>query len=136
MKTSAGFQEIAHTADWELAMWAPDLVGLLEQAARGVYALAGTTLEPAPRQAAEVTLEAADAEGLLVRFVSELLYLAEQENLGFDAFDLRLDGLRLTARLEGAPIQGQEKEIKAVTYHRLAVRATPEGLEANLVLDV
>jgi SHS2 domain-containing protein len=136
MKTTAGFQEIAHTADWELTVWAPDLAGLLEQAARGIYALADTTLESAPRQHVEFTLQAEDAESLLVRFVSELLYWAEQENLGFDSFQLHLDSLRLTARLEGAPIAGQEKEIKAVTYHKLAVRSTPGGLEANLVLDV
>jgi SHS2 domain-containing protein len=37
----AGYREREHTADWELEVWAPDLPRLLEQAARGMYRLAG-----------------------------------------------------------------------------------------------
>ena len=40
-----GYREIEHTADWELKVWAPDLRGLLEQAARGMYALSGIILD-------------------------------------------------------------------------------------------
>ncbi|MFC2053874.1 archease, partial [Chloroflexota bacterium] len=31
----AGFREIEHTADWELEVWAPDILELLKQAAIG-----------------------------------------------------------------------------------------------------
>ena len=41
----AGYRELEHTADWELEAWADDLPGLLEQAARGMYALSGVRLD-------------------------------------------------------------------------------------------
>jgi len=40
--SQSGFREREHTADWELQVWAPSFSGLLEQAARGMYALSGT----------------------------------------------------------------------------------------------
>jgi SHS2 domain-containing protein len=135
-KTFAGFREIEHTADWELAVWAPDLAGLLEQAARGMSALSGTRLQPSPRQARAFTLPFTDPESLLVSFLSELLWLGEQDGLGFDVFTLELEAEQMHAHLEGAPIAARSKEIKAVTYHKLAVRRTGCGLEVNLVFDV
>ncbi len=131
-----GYREIPHTADWELEVWGPDLPALLEQAARGMYALAGTRLAAGPRQNREADLQAADAESLLVSFLSELLYWGWQENLGFDAFELHLQDNHLKASLHGAPIAEQAKEIKAVTYHKLAIRQGPRGLEVNIVFDV
>ena len=44
MQPEFGFREHAHTADWELEVWAPDLPTLLEQAARGMYAISGVQL--------------------------------------------------------------------------------------------
>lgn len=133
----AGYLEREHTADWELEAWAPDLSGLLEQAARGMYALSGVTLKPGPRLRREITLHALDAESLLVRFLSELLYYEEQERIGFDSFNIQVEGENiLHARLEGAPIAEIHKEIKAVTYHNLVVRRTDNGLETSLVFDV
>jgi SHS2 domain-containing protein len=146
MKDSQGFREHAHTADWELEVWAPDLPGLLEQAGLGMYTLSGTRLETAPRQARHLDVYGIDAESLLVRFLSELLWLGEQENVAFDQFELSLSGetetldlhhsLHLHADLEGAAIASLAKEIKAVTYHNLAVHQTGNGLEARIVFDV
>jgi SHS2 domain-containing protein len=136
IEPSAGFREIEHTADWELHVWAPDLTALLEQAARGMYALSGVSLQPGPRWLREITLPVADPEGLLVSFLSELLWLGEQDGLGFDVFALELTAGRLHARLEGAPFVARSKEIKAVTFHQLAVRRTARGLEVNIVFDV
>jgi SHS2 domain-containing protein len=131
-----GFREIEHTADWELAVWAPDLMSLLTQAALGMFALSGTSLHAAPRQTCQLDLPATDPERLLVAFLSELLWLGERDGLAFDFFDLSLRAGRLHARLEGAPIASQSKEIKAVTFHNLAIRQSESGLEANIVFDV
>jgi SHS2 domain-containing protein len=135
-QTQAGFREVAHTADWEIQVWAPDLARLLEQAARGMNTLSGTRLADGPRLQRTLQLPALDRESLLVEFLGQLLYLGEVEGLAFDRFDLRLAGETLQARLEGAPIASQAKEIKAVTYHGLSVREDENGLRANLVFDV
>ncbi len=133
---SAGFREIEHTADWQLEAWAPDLAGLLEQAARGMNNLAGVRLKNAPRRTRSLEIDADDAETLLVRFLSELLYIQEPEGLGFDRFDLALRDYCLAARLSGAPLASVGKEIKAVTYHNLEIRRDQQGLTVNIVFDV
>ena len=132
----AGFREVAHTADWEIEVWAPDLRSLIEQAARGMYTLTNTRLAEGPRQQRILKLPPGDRENLLVGFLSDLIYLSEVEGLGVDRFDLRLEGEGLTARLEGAPIASRAKEIKAVTYHGLSIQESESGLQANLVFDV
>ena len=136
MHTSAGYQEIDHTADWALTVWAPDLPGLVEQAARGMFTLSGVVLAPSPRVVRTLSLTGFDPEHLLVTFLSEILFIGEEEGLGFDEFHLTLTELSLSATLSGAPIASQQKEIKAVTYHDLQVRSTPRGLEVTIVFDV
>lgn len=136
MPGSAGFREQAHTADWELEVWAPDLLSLLEQAARGMYTLMGTSLRPAERFVRDLELPAHDQESLLVDFLTELLYLAEAESLGVVNYHLRMEGDKLLARLECAAVASLTKEIKAVTYHNLAIRQTERGLHTNIVFDV
>jgi protein archease len=131
-----GYREIEHTADWELEVWAPDLRELLEQAARGMYALSGVCLRRLPYEKRTLELQAIDAESLLVVFLSELLHFIEQDNLAFDQFLIELNGFHLHAELSGSQVQRIEKEIKAVTYHNLKVRHTTNGLHVNIVFDV
>jgi len=132
----AGYRELEHTADWELEVWAPDLSGLLEQAARGMYWLSGTRLENAKRAARKFRVTAIDAESMLVSFLNELLYLGETEGVAFDTYQITVDGQTLMASLEGAPITGLDKQIKAVTFHNLSIRASEKGIETTIVFDV
>ncbi|MEX2162066.1 MAG: archease [Anaerolineales bacterium] len=132
----AGFEELDHTADWSLRVWAPDLAGLLEQAARGMQSLCAVRITEGQRQSKDLRVEANDAEGLLVNFLGEVLHLAEQEHLAFDKFELSVSDSMLNARLEGGLIVEQTKEIKAVTYHNLTVDKVTAGLEARIVFDV
>jgi len=133
---SAGYQELEHTADWELFVWAPDLPELLRQAARGMYALSDTRVEPGEPQARQICIEFSDRETLLVSFLAELLYFGEVEGLAFEQMVLNLDDNCLDAELLGNRIQHLSKEIKAVTYHRMQVRETEHGLAVNIVFDV
>jgi SHS2 domain-containing protein len=132
----AGYREVEHTADWELEVWALDLKGLLEQSARGMYELAGMRLQPEPRLERSLALIADDPETLLVKFLSELLYFTEQEQIGFTEYMISLEGCSLHASLEAGPVASLDKEIKAVTYHRLAVRQVDGMLRVNIVFDV
>jgi protein archease len=136
MEKPFGFKELRHTADWEIEAWAPDLPRLFEQAAFGMYTLSGTHLYPEPRITRTIEISAEDTESLLVKFLTELLFMGEQYGLAFDVLDLKIDNCRLQARLHGAPMTEQTKEIKAVTYHNLAVRDGPRGLEVRIVFDV
>lgn len=138
--TNAGYREVEHTADWELEVWAPDLAGLLVEAAHGMIALTGVQVDEPGRVQRRILLQTRDAEGLIVDFLGELLWAAEEERVGFTTFELEIlqeeGGCRLDGTMTGGGIASQMKEIKAVTYHRLAVRETERGLEVRIVFDV
>ncbi len=137
MSTAFGFRENEHTADWELEVWAPDFPGLLEQSARGMYALSGMQLQTGPRQSRTICLQGEDKESLLVRFLTELLWLEQELGLGFDGFSFTVDSQHnLHAELFGSVIEKLDKEIKAVTYHNLEVQTTEQGLRVIIVFDV
>jgi SHS2 domain-containing protein len=134
--TVAGSREVEHTADWQLHVWAPNLLSLLEQSARGMYQLSHTHLCDDARLRREFELRVSDREILIVDFLSELLYYAEDENIAFDEFQLDIKADILRAYAQGALISSQAKEIKAVTYHGLEVQETENGLEVQIVFDV
>ncbi|HSK88252.1 MAG TPA: archease [Anaerolineales bacterium] len=131
-----GFQEIAHTADWSVRVWAQDLPSLFAEAARAMNSLAGTVIAKDPRLPRTFETEAPDAESLLVAFLSELVYYQEQENLAFDDFELKIEAQRLRVDMEGAQIASIDKAIKAVTYHNMNIAETSRGVEVVIVFDV
>lgn len=135
-KSVFGYREIEHTADWELEVWAPDFPSLLVQAALGMYALVDTKLENNPDIVREMEIKAHDKEEFLVSFLTELIYIAEDEGIGFYQYNLSIDGNLLRAILHGRPIETQNKEIKAVTYHNLMVKEMSPGFITSIVFDV
>jgi len=133
---NAGYREIPHTADWELVVWGPDMATLMVKAAEGMYALSGTRLTGERRSSHEFELQILDRESILVDFLSELLFYAEDQKLGFDQFEVQFSDTGCRVQVKGAPILEQAKEIKAVTFHKLQVRETEKGLSVNVVFDV
>lgn len=131
-----GYREISHTADWELEVWAPNLVSLLEHAARGMYHLTDLKLAPYPRVTRKLEILCVESETLLIDFLTELIYLTESERVAFDGFNLEINGDLLIAKLTGSRIESLAKEIKAATYHNLEIRKSKDGLVANIVFDV
>jgi len=131
-----GFEEIPHTADWALRVWATDLPSLFQQAAMGMNVLAGVKLADHEPVKKHFETEAPDPESLLIAFLSELIYSQEQQNLGFSQFDIRILESRISANMEGARIQSIDKAIKAATFHNLKISKTARGLEAEIVFDV
>jgi SHS2 domain-containing protein len=136
MSENAGYAEREHTADWSLHVWAPDLAGLLEQAAKGMADLSGITAKEGGRVKRSIKVESTDAEGLLVNFLTELLHFVDQEGLVFDTFHLTVSETVLQASMQGSPVAERKKEIKAVTYHNLKIEKKSKGLEAEIVFDV
>lgn len=131
-----GYREIEHTADRELEVWAPDMAQLLETAAHGMYAVSGARARDAASQSRTITFQAEDPETLLVTFLTELLYILEIEKIVFEEFQIHETDSAWQAKLVGKPLTSLEKEIKAVTYHKLEVRQSEQGLKVNIVFDV
>lgn len=131
-----GFEEIEHTADWALRVWAPSPSELFRQAAIGMNSLCEVKLDQSTRIEEKLELSAIDLESLLVSFLSELVYYGEEEATAFDRFSIEINGVRLKAEMVGAPVVSRKKEIKAVTYHNLEIVETDSGFEVVIVFDV
>ncbi len=131
-----GHREVEHTADWGLEIWAPDLPELFEEAARGMFELMGAVVSEGNRYHQQLEISADDGEQLLVSFLEELLFLVESKNFAADGFLLELVGESLLANLEGGAVVSREKEIKAVTFHKLEIEDTGQGLRTHIIFDV
>ena len=131
-----GFEEVQHTADWSVRVWGSDLPDLFAESARATNALSGLAIGPGPRATRRFRAEGPDVESLLVSFLSELVYLAEQEALGFDTFEVGMPLPPLSLSMQGGPILRLDKAIKAVTWHDLKIVRTERGLETIIVFDV
>jgi len=135
-RSTEGYREIEHTADWALEVWGPDLEALFAQAAIGMCSLLGVRLVNGARERRSLDLKAADSETLLVDFLNELLFLVDRENFGPDRIDLEIRDQRLAVVIEGAQIAERGKEIKAATFSGLVIRRGEHGLETRVVFDV
>jgi SHS2 domain-containing protein len=90
-----------------------------------------------------VALEADDLELLLLRLLSELVYLRDAEGLLLRVGELCVEPgppARLEGALEGESIRpGRHRlagDVKAVTAHGLRVSRGPRGFEVEVTLDV
>lgn len=135
---SGGYEIVDHTADWALRVYGGDLAELFVHAAIGMSSLLVAELNSIElKEVRELKLEAFDAETLLVDWLSELAYFAEEEQLVFRDFQIRdLSPYHLAARIRGGRASELQKHIKAVTYHDLAIEQTHSGLMATIVFDV
>lgn len=131
-----GFEEISHTADWSVRVWAQDLPSLFAESARAMNTLARTVTGPNPRVKRAFESQGPDLESLLVAFLSELVYYQEQVNLAFDIFDIQINDKKISVNMEGAQIASVDKAIKAVTFHNLKIEETSRGYEVVIVFDV
>jgi len=133
-----GFEFVDHTADWALCIYGTDLANLFEHAAIGMSTLLVEELQSVQLEVGrEIVLEAFDAETLLVDWLSELAYLAEEEQLVFREFRIQdVTRSRLVANIHGGRAQQLQKHIKAVTYHNLSIEETENGFTATVVFDV
>jgi len=132
-----GSEEVEHTADRAFRVRGRNLAELLENAARTLVALDG---EPSAGESVvrrEIEIEGHDRETLLVNWLNEILYLEQTHHEFYDHFLLsNITGNRLRAQLEGRRLEHSVTSIKAVTFHNLQIKETPDGLEATIVVDV
>lgn len=129
------WQEIEHTADLALHLWAADLPDLFATAAQGMLALFVEVDDRQP-ETKTLTLKALDVEMLLIDWLNELLYFVEVQGIAFAMFEFaELTPTALTATLHGGPVRAYTGYVKAATFHDLRVVATPEGYETEIVFD-
>ena len=130
------YEEIDHTADYAIRVRGLDLPSLFIEAARGMNALTGGA-PVGPAVSREIQVEASDLEALLVSWLEELAFLMEIEGEMYSDFNvISLSPTSLRVRAQGGAVTGLDKQIKAITFHDLAIRHTAAGYQTTIVFDV
>ncbi len=132
------YEELDHTADVGIRAHGASLDELFAAAAAGMFSLVADLRKVRAVGEVEVRVKADDLEALMVRWLSELLFLHETQRLLLKEFDVRIAGTSLEARARGEAIDKKRHElklnIKAVTYHRLRIDRKA-GL-AEVIFDI
>ncbi len=142
---SAPYELIEHTADVGVRARGKDERELFENAARGMLSIIAGEQEIIESTSREVALEGRDLEELLVSWLGELVFLIDAKEFlpaGFAVQEVRKadGGWWLRAEVRGEALDRTRHrlrtEIKAVTYHGLAVKRGPSGLSVDVIFDV
>ena len=139
MGITVSYSFLEHTADVQVECRADSLGGLLESAARALYAVTLREVGTACEEERVVDVRATNREELLIRWLQKLIFLLDIEHFvgtqfAFEAIDennacARLRGYRCTAG-------DRAEEVKSATYHELAIQQTDGGLVARVIFDL
>jgi len=136
------FRLLDHTGDMAILVRAPDLEGLYDGLTRALFEVMmdTTTVETAETVAVGVE-DAVDAEDLVVRYLSELLFLHDARGWVFRGAKVeRVSDTAIAANALGEPFDPArhviDRQIKAVTHHHLLLSRDRDGWTARCVLDL
>lgn len=135
------YEVFDHTADIGLRLRADDLNSLFAEAGCGLTSLIVEDVATVtPTDTEEFDIAGTETDYLLFDWLNELLYRFETDGRLFSQFDVNItdSGLHATAHGETVdPARHQlSHEVKAITYHHLNVEQTPDGWQAELILDI
>ena len=130
-----------HTADVGIEVYGSDLHQLFINAGHALFDLITDIHTIEATTSLPVTVEGTDQEDLMVRWLSELLYVHQQRGYLLSDFTLHeLEEKILRATVRGEPYASHRhellREIKAVTYHQLMVAKEKDRWVARIVFDV
>jgi SHS2 domain-containing protein len=120
-----------------------DLAEVFCAAARAVFAIIIDLNSVKAIVSRQVTLEAESQDELLYAWLSELVYLKDVHRELYTDFDIAITTgktLRLQATIRGDSLDNLGgltlTDVKAITYHLLAMEPTTSGLKATVVVDL
>lgn len=131
---------LEHPADIGMEVRARTLNGLFEASAEGLVEILEAVPAEEPRRCLRLRLGARTPEELLVRFLNELLY--EVESRGWCPRDISVRVARqgrsvsLAARIGVGRLRSVGREVKAATYHGLAIRSSGGFRKCRIIFDL
>ena len=135
------FEILEHPADIGFRVRGPSLKALFENAAMAMLSIAGEVEDVQRTEQFALSATGADAESLLVNWLSEVLWWSDGKRIAFREFRVReIDMTHVAAEGLGEPSDPARHRakliVKAVTYHQLKLEETPRGWMAEVFLDV
>ncbi len=135
------YETFDHTADMGIRVFGRTEEEVFANAAYALFDQLTDLRKVGDGATQEISVEGADREDLLIRWLGELLFLSQSRGFLFKEFSiLQLDSNCLRAIARGEifnPSRHRFKtEIKAVTYHQVEVTQKNKGWEAKVILDI
>jgi len=135
------YRQFYHTADLGIEVFGGTAEELFANAAFAIFDLITDPDCVELRETRRICVEGVDKDDLLVNFLRESLYLFNGERWLAGEFVLvEFADESLVAEAKGEPFEPArhriKTELKAVTYHQLGIRETPEGCTTKVVFDV
>lgn len=134
------FRILDHTADVGLEAYGLDLPEMFANAAKGMFEIMASPKGIRPEREFGVEIAADDPATLLHDWLDELLYLHSAKRLLLCRFELKRTETGLQARVFGESMDPARHElyteIKAVTYHELAVKQLDDGWVGRVIFDI
>ncbi len=135
------FRVLEHPADIGFEAFGASREELFASAAQALIHLVVELETIRPSRELTVKAEGSSPTGLLVNWLSEILYLHDAEGWLFRDFSVHeLGENTITATARGEKFdRGRHRAkvlVKAVTYHQLALEETPSGWRARVYVDI
>ena len=135
------YEPLSHTGDLGMLVYGRDLPELFAHAAWAMFDLMSDATTIRPQHTVTLSVSAADLEDLLVRWLGELLYLYDTQRFLCCTFTFTLlEPTHLIATVAGETLDPSrhpiDTEIKAVTYHQIAVEQVGEHWQARVIFDL
>lgn len=135
------YRYLPHTADVKFEATAPTIEEAFSEAA-DAFTHVMTEAEVAAARELALSIEAESKEALFFEFLDHLVMLLDTEGLFVRRADLRIVDAEGVWRLEGALFGDDASkyerhgDVKAPTYHDLAVERTESGWLVRATLDI
>ena len=135
------FEILEHPSDLGIEAHGSSMQELFQNAAHGFMSVVAGTSKIESCQNRSIELQALDRENLMVRWLTEILYLYDAEK--FLTADVKFETLTdtlLKANLLGEPYDVSKHElkldVKAITYHQLKVEDHDGDWIARVFVDI
>lgn len=135
------YEMFDHTADLGVRVRAASLAELIKPASDALFAAIGEMAMAGPGEPRRIEAAGDDQAVMLRDYLAEALYLFECEASRF--FPKRIEEFserKLVVEGLLVPLDVQRcayyREVKAVTYHELAIREIEGGFEAVFIVDI
>ena len=134
------FEYFEATADIGLKAYGKDMNEAFENAGLAIFNIISDTSNIDPSIEIEFEVASEDDVSLLYDYLEELLFYHETEFMLFSEFQVEIDeNFHLKARIKGEEINWdrheRKTEIKAITFHKMAVNKT-DHVEVQAIVDL
>ena len=140
-KNSPDYIILNHTADMGIELEGSDPSDLFKNAGRAFTHIMFGEIRSKGPDTIKISLAGDDYSDLMVRWLTEILYLFEGSRL--IVTDITINSLSpaaMDAMLAATPFDPSQheilREIKAVTYHQIEVTRTDETWKARIIFDL